>query len=922
MIRLRELKINGQTDPVGIGSLEEISWKIEADTRNVRQKAYEIQIAADEDFTMLIYDSGPVQSGRSAHIRAGEELPGDLPVRSACRYYVRARITTGQNEQSGWKKGCFVTAFLNNAEWKGKFITPEKESDKDKSRGYYLRSRITISKKIKEAFAFTTALGLYHFYVNGEKAGEDEFTPGWTSYHSHLLYQCYEITDMLRQGENMMGAMLGAGWYKGDMGSARTRNHYGKQNAFSCHIVVRYEDGGSDMYLSDLSWEWTHSPILFSEIYDGEIYDARLEIPGWNEPGAVREMPSDQRGVRLQDDVRTTRRGAAGWREDERWRAVDEVSFPCGALTAQSGCRVKIKERIPAKSLRRTPGGDLIVDFGQNMAGWIEFAVHGRAGDKAELNCFEELDKDGNVYFDNLRTAKATVTYICGDKSARYHPNFTYQGFRYAKISSFPGEAKAEDFTACALWSDMEETGRFTCSDRDIERLHHNIVWSMRSNFLDVPTDCPQRDERLGWTGDAQIFCRTAAYLMDTDLFYRKWLRDVAAEQTADGGVPHVVPDVWTGKNVKGKIFEQGTHSAAGWGDASVIIPWTLYLMYGDLQVLKLQYESMRAWIDFMTAHAKNCVWEYRMQFGDWVALDAQEGSYYGATPLALTNMAYYAYSTGIFARAAEATGNADDAVRYGALYEEIKKAYRRDYFTKDGRLTVQTQTAQILTLCFDLAPEEYRRNVAEDLVRLLKKENMHLVTGFMGTPHLLQALSDNGYIKEAYELLEKEDFPSWLYQVKQGATTVWEHWDGKRPDGSMWSPAMNSFNHYAYGAVAAWLYRCAAGIECTDRPEETGFKRTVLAPQTGGGLRWAGASFESVYGKIVSEWEITENEVRYHFEIPCNTAAEIRLYEAAEVTASDGLFFAQERRGERSALTARAGSGSYTVQYRIRLDI
>ena len=883
MIEVKELRVNNQVNPVGVGKIEVVGWKLVSSARNVRQKTYEIQIAEDRKFSCVIYDSGEVESRQSVHIRIEES---ELFLRSAEMYFIRVRVLTEQGEKSKWKEGCFTTAFLHNQEWKAVFISPENERDWDKSKGYYLRKEIQMGKKVKRAFAFTTALGLYHFYINGHRIGEDEFTPGWTSYHHHLLYQSYDVTRYIKEGANMLGAHIGAGWYKGDMGSARTRNHYGKQSAFLCQIEVLYEDGERVSFCTDTSWESTESPILYSEIYDGEIYDARKEIDGWNEAG----------------------------NKNGEWEPVEKVVFPIEALRAQSGCKVKKMKKVPAKRIFQTPWGEWVVDFGQNLAGWIEFQTEGNCGDKVELNCFEVLDKDGNVYLDNLRTAKATVTYICKGGKTVFQPNFSFQGFQYAKIASYPGVPQINDFTAYALYSDMQRTGEFCCSNKDLNQLHHNILWGMRSNFLDVPTDCPQRDERLGWTGDAQIFCRAASYLMDTDAFFRKWLIDVAAEQTQEGGIPHVVPDVWSGKNVKGKIFERGTHSAAAWADAAVIIPWTLYLMYGDKRVIEQQYGSMKAWIDFMSAHAKDCMWEYRMQFGDWVALDAKEGSYYGATPLELTNMAYYAYSTELFSRMAHVIGNEKDSQEYGELYKKIKEAYRRHFFTPEGRLNVQTQTAQIVSLHFHLVPEEFKQNVVDDLLRLLKERDGHLVTGFVGTPYFCQVLSDNGHAKEAYELLLKEDFPSWLYQVKQGATTVWEHWDGKKPDGSMWSPAMNSFNHYAYGAVGEWLYRGILGIECSE--QEPGFQRILLKPHIGGGLEYAEGFYESIYGRIVSRWERKKERVKFYMEIPDNTTAEIWLYNAVSIEYTGGINFEKITVGIEKGYRAETGSGSYEIQF------
>ena len=458
----------------------------------------------------------------------------------------------------------------------------------------------------------------------------------------------------------------------------------------------------------------------------------------------------------------------------------------------------------------------------------------------------------------------------------------------------------------------MEPAGQFECSNPEINQLHHNVLWSMKGNFLDIPTDCPQRDERLGWTGDAQIFCRTAAYLMDTYTFFRKWLVDVAADQTEDGGIPHVVPDILIRNCAQDPLLKDGDHSASAWADVSVILPWTLYLMYGDTGVIRAQYQSMKGWIDYMRSHADGNIWNYRFQFGDWVALDAEEGSCLGATPNDLTCTAYYAYSTGLFARMAAVIGNKADAMEYMRLHEDIKKTYQ-DTFFENGHLKAQTQTAHILTLHFGLVPEEYRQNVIGDLLALLEKENGHLVTGFVGTPYFCFALSQNGHTKEAYELLLKEDFPSWLYQVRQGATTIWEHWDGIRPDGSMWSPDMNSFNHYAYGSVAEWLYRAAAGIDTS--AEEPGFKRAVISPHIGGGLDYVKSSYESMYGQIRSDWKTDGHTVTLDIRIPCNTTAEIRLADAAEIIDNGGLVF-DEAAPDAHSRTASAGSGTYRIVY------
>ena len=717
--------------------------------------------------------------------------------------------------------------------------------------------------------------------------GEDELTPGWTSYNKHLCYQTYDVTAYLQEGANALGASLAAGWFKGLVGFkglGRRRNHYGDYSAFLLQMVVRYEDGSEEVFVTDASWMGTESPVIFAEIYDGEIYDARREIWGWAEAGQV----------------------------SGDWGPVKTVSYDMQVLEGQGNGRVAEIEEMKAKSIFVTPEGDTVIDFGQNMSGHIQITAEGKAGDMIELQCFETLDAAGNVYLDNLRGVKQASTYIFGkDGKVVYKPAFTFMGFRYAKINKFPGTPTANNFTCYTLHSNMKPTGSFACSNPDLNQLAHNILWGMKSNFVDVPTDCPQRDERLGWTGDAQIFCRTASFLMNTYSFYRKWLRDVEADQTPEGGVSHVVPDILTNNEIEDWLLRQGTHSAAAWADVSVIMPWTMYLNFGDEEILKRQNDSMKAWINFMREHAKDYIWNYKLQFGDWVALDAQEGSYFGATPNDLTCTAYFAYSTGLFVKIAQVLGKDEDAAEYEKLREKIVEKFQNTFFDVEGRMTAQTQTAHIVALYFGLVPEKYREKTVEGLLRLLEKENGHLVTGFVGTPYFCHALSQNGHVKEAYDLLLKDDFPSWLYQVKMGATTVWEHWDGLKPDGTMWSPDMNSFNHYAYGAIAEWMVRVAAGIELDEK--NTGYKHSIIAPRLGGGLSWLKAEYDSVYGRVMSFWEDQGEQVVLHVTVPVNAAASICLDEAKEVLEKDGLAFERVD----GCMKAEAGSGTYHIVYR-----
>ena len=884
MLNITCIKMNYQKEPIGITQIDQVGWILESDKRNTLQTAFRIQISKEDQFLHIIWDSQKQESKESVHHKLVNFQPD-----STSKYYIRVKIWSNHGEESEWKTSYFVTALFVPSEWQAKFVTIETEQDAVDSRGSYLRNKILLTQKktIKSAYLYATALGLYHVFLNGKKISQDEFAPGWTSYQKHLLYQMYDVTDDLIAGENVIGAHVGAGWYKGTMGFVRMRNHYGKQTAFACQLVIEYSDGSQETRISDTDWEGAWSPVTFSEIYDGEIYDASIEIKDWNT-------------VHCQFDD---------------WKECQVVPFDQSVLHAQSGCKVKEIERIPVKQIIQTSQGDTVLDFGQNMTGWIEFQATGKQNDCVSLQCFEVLDANGNVYLDNLRTAKQTVSYRFGqDGNVIFHPHFTFQGFQYALIKEYPGEIDPLDFVAVVLHSDMEETGSFQSSNQDVNQLWHNIKWGMKGNFLDVPTDCPQRDERLGWTGDAQIFCRTACYLMDTYTFYTKWLRDVAADQTSEGGVPHVVPDLLIGKSENDRLMKDGDHSAAAWADVAVILPWTLYQVYGDKTVIRNQYDSMKAWINFMQEHSVDYIWNYKLQFGDWVALDAEEGSYFGATPNDLTCTAYFAYVTRLFYKMADLIEMKEDAKLYRTLYEKIRDAYQKTFFDQTGRLTAKTQTAQIISLYFDLVPEVHRENVVNDLLMLLEKENGHLVTGFVGTPYFCHALSQNGHTKEAYDLLLKEDFPSWLYQVKKGATTIWEHWDGLKEDGTMWSPDMNSFNHYAYGAVGEWISRVAIGIELDE--EHPGYEHSIIMPHIGGGFTKLGGSYQSVYGTISSEWKLEEQNVTLHVTIPTNTTATIRLLDAVEVSDADGLIFDKSN----SRFTAEAGSGDYLIKFRIQI--
>lgn len=883
MLTITRVTLDYADELNGVEALPLVGWRYTADKRGATQQGWQIQVALDGEFDAPVFDSGWQQGTACSGVTTGP-----LTLRASRRYDVRVRLMDERAQPGGWSRpASFISGVMG--EWRGAFISAETPDDKNRSAGSRLRRRFQLddTKTIASAFVHATALGLYQLWLNDRRVGQEALTPGWTSYRHHLLYQTWEVTGLLQGGDNMLGAELGAGWFKGDMGFERQRNLYGDRTGLLCQLVVNYSDGEQVVIASDNQWQAGASPVLFAEIYDGERYDARLADAGW----------------------------CALSGSSAAWRDVDIIEWDKSVLSAQGCGAVREIERLKPVSVFRTPDGDTVLDFGQILSGWVAFRVQGRAGDRVVLRHFEVLDSKGNVYLDNLRTAKQTTEYILsGEGEELWQPHFTFQGFRYVKVECWPGEVVPEAFHAVVLHSQMPPGGTFRCSHPGLNQLYHNILWGLKGNFVDVPTDCPQRDERLGWTGDAQIFCRTATYLMNARNFFAKWLVDLRCDQTPEGGVPHVVPDILSGNCDDNWLLSQGTHSAAAWADAAVVIPWTLYLMYGDSATLARQYASMCGWVTFMQTHSENHIWNYALQFGDWVALDAQEGSYFGATPNSLTCTAWYAHSTLLLAKSAQALGLTADAEKWQSLYQDIVAAFRAQFFTADGEMTARTQTAHILALAFNLVPDHWREKTTRTLLALLAEHDGHLVTGFVGTPLFCHALSENGHPQAAWSLLLKEDFPSWLYQVNAGATTVWEHWDGLKPDGSMWSADMNSFNHYAYGAVGEWLWRVAAGIEADE--QAPGFEHVIIRPRPDRRIRWLEATYPSVRGDISVRWELTvANEVMLRVVIPAASRATVILPDASQIVDGGGLDFTQLEQGWQ----APAGAGEYLVVFQLR---
>lgn len=827
-------------NPVGIDvEKPRFSWQILSDEQNVSQTAYEIRVfESSMDKTKKgkqIWNSGKVTSDKSINI----EYPGPT-LNSMQRVYWQVRVWDNNSKATGWSELAYwEMGILESSSWSASWITMKNEKQADGSLpAHYYRNEFSTGKKIASARAYVTSLGNYEMYINGKKVGDQLFTPGWTSYNNRIQYQTYDVTSMLGK-ENAIGAIVADGWYRGNIGFKGQHAYYGDKLALIVQLHITYADGTTETIETNENWKSSTGPILASDIYNGESYDARLEMKGWASPSF------DEAG----------------------WEIVAVHKHSKDILIAPQGVPVRAVEEITAIKSITTPKGELVFDLGQNMVGWIKLKVNGNKGDGITMKFAEVLDKEGNFYIDNLRAAKCTDTYILkGEGEEIYEPKFTFHGFRYLMLEGMQQAPALDDITGVVIYSDMTPTGEFSCSDELINQLQHNIQWGQKGNFLDVPTDCPQRDERLGWTGDAQVFSPTAAYNFDVAAFYTKWMKDLAADQLPNGKVPHVIPDVLNG----------GGGSTA-WADAALIIPWSTYLAYGDKRILKEQYESMKKWVGFMQEQAgADNLWIGGTHYGDWLAFATTRSDYPGATTEKdLIATAYFAYSSGLLSKIADIVGNNADVKKYATLSEDIKKAFVKEFVTSSGRLVSHTQTAYCLAIAFDLLPENLVPKAAQYLASDVKKMK-HLTTGFVGTPLLCKTLSDQGYEDLAFMLLNRKNYPSWLYPVTQGATTIWERWDGQKPDGTFQSVGMNSFNHYAYGAIGEWLYTHVAGITIDE--ENPGYKHFVLAPHPGGGLTNANAEFNSMYGKITSSWRIEGASFTYEVEVPVNTTATVIL--------------------------------------------
>jgi alpha-L-rhamnosidase len=880
-LKLENLRVENQINPVGIDERQpRLSWQIVSSERGVIQTAYQIRVAAaTSDFGHNdVWDTGKVASDQSVHV-----VYQGPALQSRQRLYWQVRVWDGKDKPSMWSAPAYwEMGLLQPSDWQAAWIQPDMAEDATKSPPCpLLRKEFTLRGAVKSARAYVTCLGLYEMELNGKRVSDQVFTPGWTSYGKRLQYQTYDVTNQLRPEKNAVGVILGDGWYRGHLTWDMRRNFYGDKPALLLQLHVVYENGKTEIISTDESWKTSTGPILSSDIYNGEIYDARLEKKGWSEPNF----------------------------NDTGWSGVKVIEHSKAILVAAVGPPVRKIQEIKPVAIIKTPAGDTVFDMGQNLVGWIRLKVQGQAGATVTLRHTEVLTKDGNFYRDNLRKAEQKIQYtLKGGGVEIYEPHFTFQGFRYVSVEGFPGAPALENLTGIVIHSDMPTTGSFECSHPLLNQLQHNIQWGQKGNFLDVPTDCPQRDERLGWTGDAQVFSRTAAFNMNVNNFFAKWLRDVEADQQPDGSVPFVIPNV-LGPTAGG---------ATGWADVATIIPWNMYLAYGDKRILERQYASMKAWVGYMQQNSADYLWNKGFHFGDWLFYrpeDDNDGRS-AVTDKYLIAQCFFAHSTQLVINAANVLGKKDDAARYTELLQKIKAAFLKEYVTPNGRLVSGTQTAYVLALNFDMLPEALRRQTAERLAQNIKSYNDHLTTGFLGTPYLCHVLTRFGYTDLAYALLMQETYPSWLYPVKMGATTIWERWDGIKPDGSFQTPGMNSFNHYAYGAIGDWMYRAIAGID-TDE-SGAGYKQIKIKPHIGGNLTFARADLQTYYGKVSSHWKSENGKLQLDVVIPANTKATVYIpAPAVESVKESGralsLAKALKVKGkEEDYVAVEIGSGSY----------
>ena len=878
-------------EPLGIDETSpRLSWQLETERRGARQLQYRILVASGPDWLVRgegdLWDTGWVESDRTAQIvYAGRPLTS----RMTCHWCVEILDETGAFARS--TPSCWTMGLLEPAEWTAKWIAADPEiigRDPDAvaptlldpgTPGIFSRE-FELRAAPHRAILHATARGLIEITANARRVSPDLFAPEWTDYDKRIQYRTYDLTPLLVAGKNKLTATLGDGWWSGYVGWQETRGRYGSlENSLLVQLEIESTDGKRTIIGSDRSWQCATGPIVSSDFMMGEVCDARRESRGG--------LPAR------------------------------EVAPPAAPLVAHRSEPIRVTEEFAPVTAKEIAPGVFVYDLGQNIAGFVRLRVRGLpAGTRLQLRHAERLNPDGTLYTENLRRAKATDVYIArGAAEEVYQPHFTFHGFQYVELTGFPGTPPAGTVTGLAIQSATPPAGHFECSHAGVNRLWRNGVWSQRDNFISVPTDCPQRDERLGWTGDAQVFLRTASYNSDVAAFFTKWMVDVEDAQTTDGIFPDTAPRLREGENFTGLGNLGGS---AGWADAGVIVPYTLWHIYGDRRILERHYGAMVKWLDWVVRHNPSGlrVTELANNYGDWLCIpsDTSFGTHSPMKNLLAT--AYWADDAAKLSQMARELGHDTDAARFKEMFERIRVAFQREWCRGDGRLTVETQTAYLLALAFDLLPADERPLAADRLVANIAALDWHLSTGFIGISHLNPILTLTGHTDVAYKLLLRDDYPSWLYPVKHGATTIWERWNGWTKDDGFFNPQMNSFNHYSLGSVGEWLFRHVAGIELD--PEKPGFQHFVLRPYPAEGLTFARATYRTMHGEIESHWRRTGENFTWSVRIPANCTARVFIPCTCEdPIATDGLKI--EHRDDRFAECA-AAAGRYEFSSTVRV--
>lgn len=950
-IGIEGLRCEYLRDPLGIDAGHpRLSWVLTSDQRGEKQTAYQVLVASSVELLNAdkgdVWDSGKVKSDETTQIAYQGRALGS---RQDC--YWKLRVWDARERRSDWSSVArWQMGLVNRGDWSAKWIAAATEGDKSKTLEIrhatyeatsgegavdvteklkaqvangrlklrvsnqsmggdpaankpkhlrveyqyggesftkvvnenqrlllpegpnpvpYLRKAFALKSGVQRAVLYATALGLYEARLNGQRVGDHVLAPDWTDYRKRVRYQSYDVTGMLRAGDNVLGAMLANGWYSGHIGNGGFE-FYGDEPKFLGQLEVTYADGSKETIATDASWKFSDSPILASDFMLGEDYDARREVKDWATPKV----------------------------SDVGWKSVAVREDYRGPLEAQVMEPVRVVSELKPKNVTEPKPGQWVFDLGQNMVGVVRLKVAAPAGTKVTLRHAEMLNPDGTIYVTNLRGAPSVDHYICrGDGTETWQPTFTFHGFRYVEISGLPTAPTAEAVTGVVIASDTAQTGEFSCSDPRINQLQANIQWGQRGNYVSVPTDCPQRDERLGWMGDAQVFVRTATYNADVAAFFTKWLVDVDDGQSPEGSFADVNPNT------------MNCYSVPAWGDAGVICPWTIYEVYGDRRVLEQHLPAMIKWVEYLRAHSTNLIRDKSRgnDYGDWLSINAD-------TPKDLIGTAYFAYSTHLVAKSCRALGREAEAKKYDQLFADIKKAFIAKYVAADGRVHGNTQCAYVMALKFDLLPAELRPQAAQYLAEDIKAKGKHLSTGFVGVSYLLPVLTEMGQADLAYQLLLQDTFPSWLFSVKHGATTIWERWDGWTPEKGFQDPGMNSFNHYSLGSCGEYLFGGIAGI----RPASPGFEQIRIQPVIRDGLTWAKGSYDSIHGKIASAWKRSGTQLNLDVTVPANTTATVLIpaKQLSDVTeggkAIKRVAGVKAARWDKDVVQLEIGSGDY----------